>query len=53
MRKEGLLEDDDSETLKVDFANKYVGGGVMAHGRVQASTSLFCNLLKLMILPNS
>jgi hypothetical protein len=31
----GLIEDGDPNGVMVDFANKYVGGGVLGHGAVQ------------------
>ncbi|KAL3877139.1 hypothetical protein ACJMK2_034889 [Sinanodonta woodiana] len=32
---EGTIEDDGAGMLQVDFANKYLGGGVLSHGCVQ------------------
>lgn len=32
---EGTIEDDGKGLLQVDFANKYLGGGVLSHGCVQ------------------
>ena len=32
---QGTIEDDGGGTLQVDFANAYVGGGVLSHGCVQ------------------
>lgn len=33
--EEGLIEDAGCNTLEVDFANRYIGGGVLGRGRVQ------------------
>ncbi|XP_060065786.1 uncharacterized protein LOC132546105 [Ylistrum balloti] len=33
--EDGLIEDAGCEAVEVDFANKYIGGGVLGRGRVQ------------------
>ncbi|XP_053404652.1 uncharacterized protein LOC123553897 [Mercenaria mercenaria] len=35
VRPDGLIEDAGCNTVEVDFANRYIGGGVLSRGRVQ------------------
>ncbi|KAH9314907.1 hypothetical protein KI387_023534, partial [Taxus chinensis] len=39
----GTIEDHEQEALEVDFANKYLGGGVLGHGCVQEEIRVVIN----------
>ncbi|XP_059074287.1 poly(ADP-ribose) glycohydrolase 1 isoform X2 [Cryptomeria japonica] len=39
----GTIEDHEEEALEVDFANKYLGGGVLGHGCVQEEIRFLIN----------
>jgi poly(ADP-ribose) glycohydrolase len=50
----GLIEDQPSEALEVDFANKYLGGGVLQRGCVQEEIRFMINpelIAGLLFLP--
>lgn len=42
----GLIEDQSSEAIEVDFANKYLGGGALRRGCVQVF--LFLNIFSVL-----
>uniref|UniRef100_A0A0D9W196 poly(ADP-ribose) glycohydrolase n=1 Tax=Leersia perrieri TaxID=77586 RepID=A0A0D9W196_9ORYZ len=39
----GLIEDEEQETLEVDFANRYLGGGALSRGCVQEEIRFMIN----------
>eukprot|EP00057_Strongylocentrotus_purpuratus_P021526 XP_011676000.1 PREDICTED: uncharacterized protein LOC585285 isoform X1 [Strongylocentrotus purpuratus] len=48
VRPEGLIEEAGSSTLQVDFANEYIGGGVLGSGCVQEEIR-FCICPELLV----
>ncbi|XP_073046140.1 poly(ADP-ribose) glycohydrolase 1-like [Primulina eburnea] len=43
VHKSGLIEDQSTEALEVDFANKYIGGGALGRGCVQEEIRFMIN----------
>ncbi|TPX68175.1 hypothetical protein SpCBS45565_g03241 [Spizellomyces sp. 'palustris'] len=43
VRSQGTIEDDGEGMLQVDFANKFIGGGVLGHGCVQEEIRFIIN----------
>lgn len=48
VRSKGLIEDEGKGMLQIDFANKFIGGGVLSSGMVQEEI-LFCIFPELLI----
>jgi poly(ADP-ribose) glycohydrolase len=42
---EGTIEDDGGEALQVDFANRYIGGGVLGNGCVQEEIRFLISII--------
>lgn len=45
----GRLEDQPSEFVQTDFANEYIGGGVLNSGRVQVRYCIILFLMQILV----
>ncbi|KAG8369344.1 hypothetical protein BUALT_Bualt14G0001600 [Buddleja alternifolia] len=55
VRTTGLIEDQSTEALEVDFANKYIGGGALSRGCVQEEIRFMINpelIISMLFLPS-